>query len=111
MWIYIYIYVVLIFSLRCHVLSMVQAPLFVATKMLRGFNTSSVFIPSSEMYSKASIRFIGYEPLCTPYWLHSVQWFMVQRVPDALMDRYMLQFFLKMRERRLKKSKLSNVKQ
>ncbi|KAH7570407.1 hypothetical protein JRO89_XS05G0102400 [Xanthoceras sorbifolium] len=50
-----------------------QIPLFVATKMTK-FKRSTFFIPSPKMYSKASIRWIGYEHLCLPYWTHSLQW-------------------------------------
>ncbi|KAF5470710.1 hypothetical protein F2P56_011207 [Juglans regia] len=81
-----------------------QVPLFVATKMIRGFNDSaSVFTPSAEMYSKASIRCIGYEHICTPYWMHSVQWFLIQRLPDALLNWYLFELFLKSRKRRMEK--------
>ncbi|XP_040993712.1 very-long-chain 3-oxoacyl-CoA reductase 1-like [Juglans microcarpa x Juglans regia] len=86
-----------------------QVPLFVATKMIRGFNTASLFTPSPEMYSKASIRCIGYEHICTPYWLHSVQWFLIQRLPDALLNWYLFKLFLKMRKRRMEKYKVSSV--
>ncbi|XVF43830.1 hypothetical protein PTKIN_Ptkin02bG0071700 [Pterospermum kingtungense] len=75
-----------------------QIPLFVATKMSR-FKRASLFIPSAEMYSKASLRLIGYEHLCVPYWPHSVQCSIVSALPDTLKDRWLFQYFLGMRKR------------
>ncbi|KAG2670424.1 hypothetical protein I3760_14G085000 [Carya illinoinensis] len=86
-----------------------QVPLFVATKMLRGFNAASLFTPSQEMYSKASIRCIGYEHVCTPYWLHYVQWLLIQRLPDALLNWSTFKLFLKMRKRTMEQYKVSSV--
>ncbi|KAG6678524.1 hypothetical protein I3842_14G084800 [Carya illinoinensis] len=81
-----------------------QVPLFVATKLIRRLNdTASLFTPTAEMYSKASIRCIGYEHICTPYWLHSVQWFLIQRLPDALLNWYLFELLNKSRKRRMEK--------
>ncbi|XP_039156209.1 very-long-chain 3-oxoacyl-CoA reductase 1-like [Eucalyptus grandis] len=59
-----------------------QAPLFVATKMTR-MNRWYVFIPSAKMFSRASVRWIGYNRVCNPYWSHSVQAF-VARTMDTI---------------------------
>lgn len=79
-----------------------QIPLFVATKMSR-FKRTSLFIPSAETYSRASLRFIGYEHLCVPYWPHSVQCSILSALPDTLKDQWLLQYFLGMRKRTLLK--------
>jgi len=79
-----------------------QIPLFVATKMVKGLKASSILVPSPEMYSKASIRWIGYEHICIPYWTHSVQWFIMHGLPDALLDWCLFQYFLNVGKRRLK---------
>ncbi|XP_039157062.1 very-long-chain 3-oxoacyl-CoA reductase 1 [Eucalyptus grandis] len=59
-----------------------QAPLFVATKM-NMMKRWYVFIPSPEMFSRASVRWIGYDRVCNPYWSHSVQAF-VARTLDTI---------------------------
>ncbi|MBA0730913.1 hypothetical protein Golax_025985 [Gossypium laxum] len=80
-----------------------QIPLFVATKMTK-FKRSSLFIPSAEMFSKASLRWIGHdEHLCVPYWPHSLQCFVLNLLPDSLKDPYIFHYFLGMRKRMLLK--------
>ncbi|KAK5838863.1 very-long-chain 3-oxoacyl-CoA reductase 1-like [Gossypium arboreum] len=80
-----------------------QVPLFVATKMTK-FKTSSLFIPSAEMFSKASLRWVGHdEHLCVPYWPHSLQCFVLNALPDSLKDPYIFHYFLGMRKRMLLK--------
>ncbi|KAK3418957.1 very-long-chain 3-oxoacyl-CoA reductase 1 [Eucalyptus grandis] len=51
-----------------------QAPFFIATKMTR-MKRRYLFIPSAEIFSRASVRWIGYNRVCNPYWSHSVQAF------------------------------------
>ncbi|KAJ0038868.1 hypothetical protein Pint_23612 [Pistacia integerrima] len=76
-----------------------QIPLFVATKMTK-FKRSSLFIPSAETYSKASMKWIGYDHLCLPYWPHSLQWFLLYAlVPDALLNQWIFRYFRGMRIR------------
>ncbi|GAY43981.1 hypothetical protein CUMW_078780 [Citrus unshiu] len=48
------------------------------------FKRSTFFIPSAETYSKASIRWIGYDHLYLPCWLHALQWFILQALTDAM---------------------------
>ncbi|KAL3728662.1 hypothetical protein ACJRO7_033271 [Eucalyptus globulus] len=52
-----------------------QAPFFIATKMTM-MKRRYLFIPSAEIFSRASVRWIGYDRVCNPYWSHSVQAFM-----------------------------------
>lgn len=59
-----------------------QAPLFIATKMTR-MKRRYLFIPSAEIFSRASVRWIGYDRVCNPYWSHSVQAF-VARTLDTI---------------------------
>jgi len=68
------------------------------TKMKR-----SVFVPTPEMYSKTCTRWIGYEKLVEPYFLHSLQGFLIRAIPDALVDSYMLRYFLYFRAKGLSK--------
>lgn len=75
-----------------------QIPSLVATKMTK-MKPTSFFIASPEMYSKASMRCIGYEHLCTPYLSHSVQWFITNALPDVLLNAIMFKYFIGMRKR------------
>lgn len=78
-----------------------QVPLFVSTKMTR--MKTSLFVPSPETYSKACTRCIGYEKLVVPYFLHSVQGFLIKAIPETFLDSYMLRYFLYWRGRGLSK--------
>ncbi|XP_027336720.1 very-long-chain 3-oxoacyl-CoA reductase 1-like [Abrus precatorius] len=82
-----------------------QVPLFVSTKMTK--MNASLFVPTPDMYSETCTRWIGYEKLAVPYFLHSVQAFLIRKIPDAIVDSYMLRYFLYWRKRgQLKDSKL-----
>ncbi|XP_050375113.1 very-long-chain 3-oxoacyl-CoA reductase 1-like [Argentina anserina] len=88
-----------------------QIPIFVATKMTK-LKASSFFVASPEMYSKASIRCIGYEHLCTPFWGHSLQWFITRALPDAFLNESIFRYFLGMRKRgQLKESRIKRMQQ
>ncbi|PRQ40075.1 putative very-long-chain 3-oxoacyl-CoA reductase [Rosa chinensis] len=65
-----------------------QAPRFVSTEMTKNLKSLPVplLIASLEKFSKASIRWIGYDHLCNPYWSHSVQGFMIHACPDVLIN-------------------------
>ncbi|EEF47580.1 steroid dehydrogenase, putative [Ricinus communis] len=70
-----------------------QVPLYVATNMTSRvalIEKSSLFIPSPQAYAEAAIRCIGYEARCTPYWAHSLQWFFVRLLPEAVLDSWRL---------------------
>lgn len=80
-----------------------QIPEFVKTKMLP-FRFSSFFIPTPEVYSRACLRWIGYEPVCYPYWRHSLQRTLAQAMPKEFLDWAALQLVLHLRERENSKS-------
>ncbi|XP_050375114.1 very-long-chain 3-oxoacyl-CoA reductase 1-like [Argentina anserina] len=64
-----------------------QTPLCVATRMTKHLNGPSWLMASPEKFCKASVRWIGYEPMCNPYWWHSVQWFIFRvATPDVLLN-------------------------
>ncbi|PIA52969.1 hypothetical protein AQUCO_01000673v1 [Aquilegia coerulea] len=86
-----------------------QAPFLVATKMT-SIRRSSFFIPSAEMYSRASVRHIGYDNVCTPYWTHSIFWFILDTLPDALRDRFVIRHYLTLREKGLQKKSMKKKK-
>ncbi|KAJ1405359.1 putative very-long-chain 3-oxoacyl-CoA reductase-like protein [Sesbania bispinosa] len=50
----------------------------------------SLFIPTPEGYARAAVSEIGYEPKCTPYWAHSIQWYFAHLTPDPLLDAWRL---------------------
>ncbi|KAK3002368.1 hypothetical protein RJ639_020323 [Escallonia herrerae] len=75
-----------------------QVPLYVATKMA-SIKRSSFFVPSTDGYARAAMRWIGYEPRCTPYWPHSVLWGLALSLPESVIDAWRLQFCLAVRKR------------
>ncbi|CAL5057316.1 unnamed protein product [Urochloa decumbens] len=79
-----------------------QVPLYVATKMA-SIRKSSFMVPSSDTYARAAVRHIGYEPRCTPYWPHSVMWFLISILPESLIDSMRLGMCIKIRKKGLAK--------
>ncbi|KAK7312019.1 hypothetical protein RJT34_10560 [Clitoria ternatea] len=75
-----------------------QVPLYVATKMA-SIKKSSFFIPSTDGYAKAGVRWIGFEPRCTPYWPHTLLWALAHSLPDFVVDAWRLWFCLGIRKR------------
>lgn len=75
-----------------------QVPLYVATKMA-SIRRSSFLVPSADTYARAAIRHIGYEPRCTPYWPHSVVWFLISLLPESLVDSTRLSMCIKIRKK------------
>ncbi|XP_057811089.1 very-long-chain 3-oxoacyl-CoA reductase 1-like [Salvia miltiorrhiza] len=87
-----------------------QIPMFVATKMT-SIKKPSLFIPSAETYSKASMRWIGQnDPICIPYWPHALQALIISFLPHQLLDSLLFRFFLGMRARgRRKDEKMGHL--
>ncbi|KAL0431605.1 UNVERIFIED_CONTAM: Very-long-chain 3-oxoacyl-CoA reductase 1 [Sesamum radiatum] len=79
-----------------------QVPLYVATKMA-SIRRSSFFVPSTDGYARAALRWIGYEPRCTPYWPHSIMWALAYSLPESFVDSWRLNFCLGIRKRGLLK--------
>lgn len=75
-----------------------QVPLYVATKMA-SIKRSSLFVPSADGYARAGLRRIGYEPRCTPYWVHTLIWAFVNLLPESAVDAWRLGFCLGIRKR------------
>ncbi|XP_054806499.1 very-long-chain 3-oxoacyl-CoA reductase 1-like [Prosopis cineraria] len=84
-----------------------QVPLYVATKMA-SIKRSSFFVPSTDGYAKAGMRWIGYEPRCTPYWPHSILWALAHGLPESLVDSWRLWFCIRIRDRGQKKDSRKN---
>ncbi|KAH6774381.1 beta-ketoacyl reductase 1 [Perilla frutescens var. hirtella] len=75
-----------------------QVPLYVATKMA-SIRRSSFFVPSADGYARAALRWIGYEPRCTPYWPHTLLWALASSLPESAIDAWRLKFCLAIRKR------------
>ncbi|KAL6994411.1 Very-long-chain 3-oxoacyl-CoA reductase 1 [Sarracenia purpurea var. burkii] len=75
-----------------------QVPLYVATKMA-SIRRSSFFVPSTDGYARAAIRWIGYEPRCTPYWPHTLLWALANSLPESAVDAWRLRFCLAIRKK------------
>ncbi|XP_058192739.1 very-long-chain 3-oxoacyl-CoA reductase-like protein At1g24470 [Rhododendron vialii] len=78
-----------------------QVPLYVSTKMasrIALIERSSFFIPSADNYAQAAVQQIGYGPRCTPYWTHSVQWFLASLLPESVLDWWRLSIGIRRRE-------------
>ncbi|OVA20520.1 Short-chain dehydrogenase/reductase SDR [Macleaya cordata] len=75
-----------------------QVPLYVATKMA-SIRRASLIVPSTDGYARAAMRWIGYEPRCTPYWPHSVIWSLVYMLPESIVDAWRLNFCLGVRKK------------
>ncbi|KVI02482.1 very-long-chain 3-oxoacyl-CoA reductase 1-like [Cynara cardunculus var. scolymus] len=75
-----------------------QLPLYVATKM-SSLRRSSFFIASPDGYARAAIRYIGYEPRCTPYWTHSVLWAFASLLPESVIEAWWLRVCLAIRKK------------
>ncbi|XP_039156213.1 very-long-chain 3-oxoacyl-CoA reductase 1-like [Eucalyptus grandis] len=73
-----------------------QVPPFIATKMIM-LRRRLMLVPSPEMFSRASVRWIGYERQCNPYWLHAVQGFVI-RATDAFTIWYGQRYLKWMRQ-------------
>ncbi|KAK4763250.1 hypothetical protein SAY86_009018 [Trapa natans] len=79
-----------------------QVPLYVATKMA-SIRRSSFLVPSAEGYAQAALRWIGYEPRCTPYWPHTLLWVLASSLPESIVDSWRLRFSLNIRKRGMAK--------
>lgn len=75
-----------------------QVPIQVATK-LASIRKPTLLAPSPEAYARAAVRSIGYEPRCTPYWVHAVVGFLISLVPEPIADRMFLNRSLGIRAR------------
>ncbi|KAI5061873.1 hypothetical protein GOP47_0022412 [Adiantum capillus-veneris] len=60
---------------------------------------SSFFCPSPNVYAHSGVKWIGYEPLCSPYWPHSLLWKIVKSFPEPLFDAVRFQSCMDVRRR------------
>uniref|UniRef100_A0A1J3EFG0 Very-long-chain 3-oxoacyl-CoA reductase-like protein n=1 Tax=Noccaea caerulescens TaxID=107243 RepID=A0A1J3EFG0_NOCCA len=77
-----------------------QVPLYVATRMVSevaAIVKPSFFVPSPEVYAKAAVEQIGIGSRCSPFWAHSLQWFLAGLLPENLLDLWRLSVGLRRR--------------
>ena len=79
-----------------------MAPLFVATKMSK-IRKPSIAAPSPAQWARSAVKHIGYETISCPYWFHAVEWYCIAVAPAWLMNMYVLNMHLGMRQRYYKK--------
>mmetsp|Transcript_17962 Transcript_17962/g.55247 ORF Transcript_17962/g.55247 Transcript_17962/m.55247 type:complete len:316 (-) Transcript_17962:46-993(-) len=66
-----------------HIDVQVQTPLWVTTKLAK-IRKTSLTVPSPAAYAKCALKFIGYEPCASPYWMHAFQLAVMDLLPTAL---------------------------
>ncbi|KAK9113553.1 hypothetical protein Syun_020350 [Stephania yunnanensis] len=75
-----------------------QAPLLVATR-LSSIGKSTFWAPYPKAFARASVDRIGYEEImCSPYWMHSLQWHVLDFVPTSIKDWLTLKIILNRRK-------------
>ncbi|KAF8779144.1 hypothetical protein HU200_002817 [Digitaria exilis] len=87
-------------DVQCQNGSRASAPLFVDTKMASGVTKAkrrSLFVPSSDAYARAAVRWIGHGALCMPNAAHRVQRCIAAAVPDRVHDWLRLREHLRQR--------------
>ncbi|KAL5717858.1 hypothetical protein ACHQM5_010816 [Ranunculus cassubicifolius] len=70
-----------------------QVPLYVATGLtskVAAITKTSIFVPSPDGYVRAAVNWIGYGSRCTPYWSHSLQWYLAHLLPETVLDAWRL---------------------
>ncbi|CAN6249121.1 unnamed protein product [Urochloa humidicola] len=75
-----------------------QVPIQVATK-LASIRKPTFLAPSPEAYARAAVRYIGYEPRCSPYWTHALVGFFISLLPEPIADKMFLNRNLSIRAR------------
>ncbi|KAJ0242905.1 Very-long-chain 3-oxoacyl-CoA reductase 1 [Hirschfeldia incana] len=83
-----------------------QVPLYVATKMTK-IRRASFLVASPEGYAKAALRFVGYEPRCTPYWPHALMGYVVSALPESVFESFNRKRCLQIRKKGMLKDSSS----
>ncbi|CAN6851794.1 hypothetical protein Bca52824_052336 [Brassica carinata] len=83
-----------------------QVPLYVATKMTK-IRRASFLVASPEGYAKAALRFVGYEPRCTPYWPHALMGYVVSALPESVFESFNIKRCLQIRKKGMLKDSSS----
>lgn len=79
-----------------------QVPYFVPSKLSK-IRHASLFIPKADRFATSSVASIGYGPLVVPYWAHALQDCIIQALPVAIVEKFILSHHFGIRARALKK--------
>uniref|UniRef100_A0A7N0T9I7 NAD(P)-binding protein n=1 Tax=Kalanchoe fedtschenkoi TaxID=63787 RepID=A0A7N0T9I7_KALFE len=79
-----------------------QAPSYIATKMTRR-KQGSLLVPTAETWCQASVRWIGYDTVCSPYWPHYLMSLLYRMIPNFVLDWYFMRSNLQARDFYMKK--------
>lgn len=60
---------------------------------------ASLAVPSPDTYAKSGLKSVGYEARTTPYWVHSVIWWLIWIIPEPIVDSIRLRSTLDIRRR------------
>lgn len=72
--------------------------MYVATKTTK-IRRASFLVASPEGYAKAALRFVGYEPRCTPYWPHALMGYVVSSLPESVFESFNIKRCLQIRKK------------
>jgi 17beta-estradiol 17-dehydrogenase / very-long-chain 3-oxoacyl-CoA reductase len=85
----------------------VQTPLYVATKLAK-IRNSSLTVPSTRAFAKASVRAIGYEPMTAPFWAHALMLYVASWLPESIVSKYVAGMHKAIRAKGMSKAKRSS---
>jgi 17beta-estradiol 17-dehydrogenase / very-long-chain 3-oxoacyl-CoA reductase len=79
-----------------------QVPFYVATKLAK--MRKSATVPTPEEYVECAIRWVGYpDAVVSPFWLHAIQGFFMNFMPDFFLSKVILSMHMTIRGKGLKK--------
>lgn len=74
------------FNVRCQVV----APMYVVSKLSK-FRRASLFVAHPDAYAAATMRFLGRETVCWPFWTHALMLGAIKAVPACIFNnRYLV---------------------
>ena len=79
-----------------------QIPFYVATKLAK--MRKSLTVPTPDQYVANAIRWVGYpDAVASPFFLHALQGWVLDKLPDALVTKIIMSMHLATRKRGQKK--------
>lgn len=83
-------------DIQCH------APLFIVSKLSK-FKKPSAFIPTAEDYARKAMTTLGGAPVVSPHVPHKVASYLMDCVPESLIQSFSLKYHLSIRAKGLRK--------
>jgi len=79
-----------------------QIPFYVATKLAK--LRKSFTVPTPDAYVKMAIRWVGQsDPVASPFWFHAFQGWVMESLPQSVVDSVVMSMHASIRKRGLKK--------